>query len=165
MKERDFQTQCGKRNIIHGCFELKFTKGKSLPFNSLAEHQEKALLDVAGHGLFHKISDFPVFANSGARFNRPKPFDCFYLSQTMAYVVVMFWIPRKKKNVYYIKIEDWIRMRDKATRKSATEGMVLKYSTIFEDYTIKPPKIGKCPHCGTLNGCHTADCKRFYKRL
>ena len=134
MKEKDFQTEFGKRNRIHGVFELKFCKGKSLPFDCLAEHQEKALLDVSHDGLFHKISDFPVFANSGARFNRPKPFDCFYLSQTMAYVVIMFWIPRKKKNVYYIKIQDWIRMRDKATRKSATEDMALKSSTIFEDY-------------------------------
>ena len=135
MKERDFQTLFSKRNTIHGVFELKFTKGKSLPFNSLAEHQEKALLDVAGDGHFHKISDFPIFANSGARFNRPKPFDCFYLSQTMAFVVVMFWIPRKKKNVYYIKIEDWIEMRERAERKSATEEMILKNTTIFEDYT------------------------------
>ncbi len=137
MKESNFQTQFGKRNSIHGVFELKFTKGKSIAFNALAEHQEKALLAVSGNGLYHKISDFPVFANSGVRFNRPKPFDCFYLSQTMAYVVVMFWIPRKKKNVYYIKIEDWIEMRTRADRKSATEEMILKHSTIFEGYTAK----------------------------
>lgn len=135
MKERDFQTLFGKCNTIHGVFELKFTKGKSIAFNSLAEHQEKALLGVAGDGFYHKISDFPIFANSGVRFNRPKPFDCFRLSQTMAYVVVMFWEPRKKKNVYYIKIEDWIEMRERADRKSATEEMIFKNSTIFEDYT------------------------------
>ena len=137
MKEKDFQTQFGKRNTIHGVFELKFTKGKSIPFNALAEHQEKALLDVAGDGFFHKITDQPVFANSGVRFTKKKPFDCFRLSHTMAYVVVMFWIPRKKKNVYYIKIEDWIEMRDRADRKSATEEMALKSATIFEDYFKK----------------------------
>ena len=43
MKEANFQTQFGKRNSIHGVFELKFTKGKSIPFNALAEHQEKTL--------------------------------------------------------------------------------------------------------------------------
>ena len=58
----------------------------------------------------------------------------------MAYVVVMFWIPRKKKNVYYIKIEDWIEMRDRADRKSATEEMAFKNSTVFEDYTKKELK-------------------------
>lgn len=135
MKEKDFQTLFGKRNTIHGVFELKFTKGKSLPFNSLAEHQEKSLLKVTQGGLYHKISDFPIFSGSGVRFNRPKPFDCFFLTQTMAYVVVMWWIPRKKKNVYYIKIEDWIETRSRASRKSITEDMALKSSTVFEDYT------------------------------
>ena len=140
MKERDFQTQFSKRNIIHGVFELKFCKGKSLPFNALAEHQEKALLAVSGDGLFHKITDQPVFANSGVRFTRPKPFDCFFLSQTMAYIVCMFWIPRKKKSVYYIKISDWIEMRERADRKSATEKMFLEHATIYEDYTTQCPK-------------------------
>jgi hypothetical protein len=135
MLEKHFQTEFGKRNRIHGCFELKLVKGKSLPFNALAEHQEKALLAVAGEGLYHKISDFPVFANNKMRFNRPKPFDAFFLSQTMAYVVVVFYKPRKKKNVYYIKIEDWIYMRERANRKSVTEEMALKSATIFEDYT------------------------------
>lgn len=139
MREKDFQTQFGKRNTIHGVFELKFTKGKSLPFNSLAEHQEKALLAVSGDGLFHKITDQPVFANSGVRFTRPKPFDAFFLSQTMAYVVVIFWIPRKKKNVYYIKIEDWVEARERVGRKSLTEEAALKYSTVFENYLDKHP--------------------------
>ncbi len=137
MKESNFQTQFSHKNRIHGVFELKFTKGKSIAFKALAEHQEKALLDVSGEGLFHKISDQPVFAGSKVRFTRKKPFDAFYLSQTMAYIVIMFWIPRKKKNVYYVKIEDWIEMRNKADRKSATEGMVFKHTTIFEDYTTK----------------------------
>jgi len=138
LREKDFQTEFGKRNKIAGVFELKFTKGKSLPFSALAEHQKRALIAACGSdGLYHKISDFPIFSKSKARFNRPKPFDCFYLSQTMAYVVVMFWVSRKKKNVYYIKIEDWIRMRDRANRKSATEEMCLKHATIFEDYTKK----------------------------
>jgi len=134
MNERTFTTEFGKRNVIHGVFEIKFTKGKSIPFKALAEHQEKALLAVAGNGLYHKITDQPIFKDSKVRFTKPKPFDCFYLSQTMAYVVVVFWISRKKKNVFYIKIEDWIEMRSRANRKSMTENMALKHSTIFENY-------------------------------
>ena len=61
MKEKDFQTEFGKRNRIHGVFELKFCKGKSLPFKNLAEHQEKALLDASEDGLYHKITDQPVY--------------------------------------------------------------------------------------------------------
>ena len=136
MKEAQFQTLFGKRNTTVGVFELKFCKGKSLPFSALAEHQEKALIASAGNdGLYHKISDFPVFSNNKMRFNKPKPFDCLYLIAQPAYIVVMFWIPRKKKKVYYIYIDDWIAMREKADRKSMTEKMAIEYSEIIEDYT------------------------------
>jgi len=137
MKEKDFQTEFGKRNKTVGVFELKFTKGKSLPFNALAEHQEKALLAASGEGLYHKISDFPIFSKSKARFNKPKPFDCFNIANMPAYVVVMFWVPRKKKMVYYITIHDWIEMRKNADRKSVTESMAVEYAEIIEDYTKK----------------------------
>ena len=136
MKERDFQTLFGKRNDKQGVFELKFCKGKSLPFNALAEHQERALIASSwGEGLYHKISDFPIFSKSKVRFNRPKPFDCMFLRWEPAYVVVMFWESRKKKNVYYITIYDWIEMRDNADRKSMTEKMAIEYAHIIEDYT------------------------------
>jgi len=138
MKEKDFQTEFGKRNKIAGVFELKFTKGKSLPFSALAEHQERALIAACGSdGLYHKISDFPIFSKSKARFNRPKPFDCMFLKWVLAYVVIMFWEPRKKKNVYYIRIFDWVDMREKANRKSVTEEMAKKYAESIEDYTQK----------------------------
>ena len=108
-------------------------------------------------GLYHKISDQPVSIQEGAdqkatlfeaflagqtgqpfptqekpgkekmRFTRPKPFDCFYLGEIPAYVVIMFYLPRKKKNVYYIYIDDFLAMRDEATRKSITETMAEEY--------------------------------------
>jgi penicillin-binding protein-related factor A (putative recombinase) len=138
MKERDFQTEFGKRNKIIGVFELKFCKGKSLPFSALADHQEKALLAASSSsGLYHKISDFPVFAGSKVRFNRPKPFDCVYLSNMDAYVVIMWWVPRKKKMVYYIDIDDFINMRDQADRKSITEEMAHGYSCTEKSYLKK----------------------------
>jgi len=138
MKESQFQTEFSKRNNLSGCFELKFCKGHSLPFSALAVHQERALLDASSEkGLFHKISDFPVFAGSKVRFNRPKPFDCFHLSNINAYVVVCFWIPRKKKRVFYIKIEHWIYMRDHATRKSMTESMAEEVCNLTVDYLKK----------------------------
>ncbi len=138
MKERDFQTEFSKRNTTHGVFELKFTKGKSLSFKTLAEHQERALIAACGSdGLYHKLSDFPVFKESGMRFNRKKPFDCMFLTWQPAYIVIMFWEPRKKKNVYYIKIENWLAMRESATRKSLTEDMAKFYASIVEDYTKK----------------------------
>jgi len=135
MKEKDFQTEFGKRNTVEGCFELKLCKGTSLPFSALADHQIKALLDAAcGSGLFHKITDQPVFKGSKTRFTKPKPFDCFFLTNMKSYVVVMFWIPRKKKNVYYIRIDSWIDMVESASRKSLTEEMAIEFATFKESY-------------------------------
>ena len=140
MKERDFQTEFAKRNKIIGVFELKFCKGTSLPFSALASHQEQALLDISSSsGLFHKITDSPFFKDPAGkmRFTKPKPFDCFYLAYTPAYVVVMFWQPRKKKKAYYIRIEDWIKLRKHAGRKSMTEEMAAFYAEGAQDYLKK----------------------------
>jgi len=135
MKEKNFQTEFGKRNEVVGCFELKLCKKTSLPFNALAEHQGMALCDAFGdNGLFHKITDQPVFKGSKVRFTRPKPFDCFLLAQIPSYVVVMFYIPRKKKNVYYIRIDKWFNMVDSSGRKSLNEEMAIEFATFKESY-------------------------------
>ena len=140
MKERDFQTAFSKRNTVVGVFELKFCKGTSLPFKSVAEHQERALSHAAcGDGLYHKITDSPFFKDPKGRmrFTKPKPFDCFFLRDINAYVVIMFWVSRKKKNVYYINIDDFIIMRDEADRKSITEKMAAEYAAVVVDYLEK----------------------------
>ena len=137
MKERDFQTEFGKRNTTIGAFELKFCKGTSLPFSALAPHQEQALLDFSSSkGLYHKLTDSPFFKDPDGkmRFTRPKPFDCFNIADTAAYVVIMFWIPRKRKIVYYIPIESWVRMREQANRKSITEVMATEYAGVMQNY-------------------------------
>ncbi len=138
MKESNIQTEFGKRNKNHGIYELKLCKGTSLPFSALADHQEEALLDISStRGFYHKISDFPMFAGNKMRFNRPKPFDSFFLVCQPAYVVICFYVPRKKKKLYYIRIQDWVEMRKEAGRKSVTEKMALEYSEIIEDYLTK----------------------------
>ena len=138
MKESDFQTAFRDKNTIHGVFELKLCKGKSLPFSALADHQETALLAASSpEGLFHKITDQPIFAGSKVRFTKPKPFDCFMLKNTNAYVVVMWWVPRKKKKAYYIRIQDWILASGKAGRKSITEDIARIYAVKVVDYFKK----------------------------
>lgn len=139
MREKDFQAKFAEKNKINGIFELKFcnlTQKKSIPFNALEDHQEEALVNSAlGDGMYHKISDIPKpklaclkCKHNTLRFQKKRPFDCFLLRSQDAYVVVMFWIPRKKKNVYYITIQDFIKMRDEADRKSFTEDMAREYS-------------------------------------
>ena len=138
MKEANFQTEFSKRNVLKGVFELKLCKGKSLPFSSVAEHQEEALLAVSGGiGLFHKISDSPIFRGSKTRFTKPKPFDCFLLRDYPAFVVIMWWASRKKKAVYYIPIKHWMALKEEAGRKSITEEMALEECSLFDDYTRK----------------------------
>ncbi len=133
MKEKDFQVEFGKHNKMFGVFELKLCKGKSLPFDCLADHQEKALLDAySTTGLYHKITDQPFL--KGMTFQRKKPFDCFNLRDVPAFVVVMWWIAREKKMVYYIPIGDWITVRDNCGRKSLTEDMAAKIAPIAFDY-------------------------------
>jgi len=135
MKEKNFQTEFGKRNRVEGLHELKLCKGTSIPFSALADHQEEALVEASiGEGLYHKITDQPIFEDAKTRFTKKKPFDCFYLKNQPCYVVVMFYKPRKKKNVYYITIQDWINMRKHADRKSATEAMVSDSAIITESY-------------------------------
>jgi len=140
MKESQFQTEFAKRNQVVGVFELKLCKGKSMPFSALAPHQKQALLDVSSEaGLYHKISDSPFFKDPKGRmrFTCPKPFDSFFLMNIDAYLVVFFYIPRKKKAVYYIRIEDFIRMEHEANRKSFTAEMAEDYAEQVVNYMIK----------------------------
>ena len=104
-------------------YELKICKGTSLPFDSVKQHQVEGLLE-ARTGLYHKITDFPIFAGSKARFNRPKPFDCIVFNQTVGYVVVWFYKPRQKKIFYKIPIKQYLKLKKEATRKSFTEEMI-----------------------------------------
>ena len=140
MREAQFQTEFGKRNEVHGIFELKLCKTKRLAFSAVKEHQEKALVHAnMGGGLYHKISDAPFFKDEKARmrFTKPKPFDCLFLKNIPAYVVVMFYVPRKNKMVYYIHIENFIRMREDTEMKSFTEEMAEDYAGITVDYKKK----------------------------
>jgi len=147
MKEKNFQSEFKKNNKIHGVFELKLCKGVSLPFSRVESHQEEALLAATTReGFYYKIPDQPVSElEEGApkgkeiqftqiRFTLPKPFDCFLVKNTPAYVVIMFYVPRKKKTVYYVRIEDFLEMKDLAKRKSMTEKMLEIYASEIENY-------------------------------
>ena len=120
MKESNIQSMFGKKNKIKGFFELKLCKNKSIRWDSVAEHQIKALTKAKNEGIYHKISDFPMFAGSKARFNFKKPFDCLYM-QGNAYVVVCFYIVRKQKKCYYIDIDKYLELSGKANKKSYRE--------------------------------------------
>lgn len=114
MKEKDIQRLFSKKNTRKGVFELKLTKGKSIRFDALADHQERALIGASSSvGCSHKISDFSL---------EQKPFDCFRIVDYPAYVVVCFYVPRVKKRIYYVEVGEWVALRSRvAPRKSVKE--------------------------------------------
>lgn len=103
-----------------GVYELKICKNNSLPFNVVKQHQIEGLLN-AKLGLYHKISDSPIFAGSMTRFTHPKPFDCVYLKDIIGYVVILFYKPRKPKVTYIIDIYSFLDEERRSDRKSLTE--------------------------------------------
>ena len=141
MKEKNFQAEFKTKNKQIGVFELKLCKGTSIRFDAVKEHQREALLQAyfSKEGLYHKISDSPVSwgMNSKMRFTKPKPFDCLLIKNQPAFVVIMFYTPRKRKNVYYIFIEDWIEVEKKSKRKSATEELCKNIAFKSESYLKK----------------------------
>jgi hypothetical protein len=133
MTEKNMQTFFGKylqKNlpVSTEVYELKICKGKSLPFNMVKDHQIEGLLK-AETGLYHKITDFPMFAGSKIRFNRPKPFDCICFNKASSFIIIWFYIPRAKKVFYKIKIKDFLKCKETAERKSITEEMASKIGT------------------------------------
>ena len=133
MKESNIQTLFSKyleANRPEGprAYELKLCKGTSLAFNAVREHQVEALVAAAtAHGLYHKITDQPVsWTKANTRFNRPKPFDCFFISRAKAYIAICFYVPRKPKKLIMINIFDWNRCKGVSERKSITKEMAIE---------------------------------------
>ena len=70
--------------------------------------------------LYHKISDSPIFGGMKSRFTKQKPFDCLVLTG-LAFVCIMFYKPRKKKEFIAIDIDVWNEEVKTSIRKSLTE--------------------------------------------
>lgn len=125
-QEKDMQTLFGKwvkknkhlypRSVA---WELKICKGKSLPYSRIEEHQEYYLIETSTVGTFNKLSD----ATPGL-----KHYDC-YLIKGDAYIVIMFYEPRKEKIAYAIDISTWTCYKEKSSRKSITEEECAKIAT------------------------------------
>lgn len=111
-QEKNFQTLFNRwaKHFINftSAFELKISKGKSLPYKNLEEHQLNTLYYAKHNKVIYKIPD-AGFTN---------PFDSFVLYKTLAFVVVMFHA--KQDFFYMIDIDDWINQRENSDRKSIT---------------------------------------------
>ena len=97
--------------------EIKIVKGKSFPFSDVKEHQVIGLTG-AKKGLFYRIADQAWTAGG---FQQKKPFDALWIKAENAFVVPVFYIPRKKKRAYLIPIEDFLKLAKDSIKKSITE--------------------------------------------
>ena len=127
MKEKDLQYIFGKylqENPPNKTevYELKMCKMKSMPFNQVADHQIEALWQAEFRNLYYKINDMPfIQGNSKMRFTKPKPFDCLNIHDADAYVVIVFYKPRQKKEFILICIGKFRAEILESDRKSLTE--------------------------------------------
>lgn len=120
MLEKNFQSLFTKYIKSHpqprsAVFELKICKLPSLAFNRLEEHQKTALLEATlgeGHQTYLKISDQSM---------GQKPFDAFVVTGVDAFVVLLFYKPRQKKEAILINIRSWVKEEETCGRKSIPE--------------------------------------------
>lgn len=115
---RDFKHWLEKNNQPREttCYEFKIVKldkKKSFSFNQVAEHQVEYLL-ASLNGFWYKISDGAAING----FSQPKPFDSIWIKSADAYVVVIFYQPRKIKTAVLIPIWEFIKLRSSWKRKS-----------------------------------------------
>lgn len=135
MKEKDLQVIFGRylqENPPNQTevYELKMCKMKSMPFTQVAEHQIEALWKAEFGNLYYKINDMPfIIGNSKMRFTKPKPFDCMNIHDADAYVVIVFYKPRQKKEFILICIGKFRAEILESDRKSLTEERAKEIST------------------------------------
>jgi len=98
------------------CYELKLVnleKTKSFAFDRVADHQVDALL-ASLEGFWYKIVDSAAINGFSAK----KPFDAIWIKAKEAYVVVIFYLPRRYKKALLIPVKDFVKIRDRWERKS-----------------------------------------------
>lgn len=116
--ERNFATLFGKwvrdkDEYRTAVFELKCIKKRSInPISDFRPHQLPALYRVKHGCLYHKISDQSVGS---------KPFDSFKLCEIDAYVVILFYKPRKEKVFHIVDIDDFLTLDSERTTPYITE--------------------------------------------
>lgn len=114
MTEADFQTKFtrwAKYKLHASCvWELKYCRGKSLPFSALQPHQKDALNLAATTCIHYKIPDVGM---------SPKPFDGVTVCRVPAFVVVKFK-EDDAKAFYLIPIEEWLHNEKTSTKRSFT---------------------------------------------
>lgn len=127
MQERQLTTEFAKYLKEHPrqdteTYEIKMVKAGSFRLSSVQPHQIEGLLASLG-GLGHKISDSPIYAGSKNRFTFKKPFDYVMIIARRAYLVPIFYKPRRYKKVFLIPVKEFIKFEGKSIKMSRLEEM------------------------------------------
>lgn len=100
-------------------FELKRTLTYRLPLSAVKEHQRDALLASHRDGYYYKIPDDSY---------GQKPYDCFFMREVEAYVVIAFG--PKLKQFHMVSIDEWESLCAVPERKSIHEDELVGISKL-----------------------------------
>jgi len=120
MREKHLYSLFAKTLTSTCAWELKICKTNALPFSSVAPHQLRSL-KIAKHGVFRwKLGDYGYL----------NPFDGFVLAKVPAYIVIVFYKPRKPISFLMIDIDVFLEEMKNSTRKSLTEERAISLSVV-----------------------------------
>lgn len=92
---------------------VNLAKQTSFAFNRVAPHQVEGLC-TSLQGLWHKISDTSAINGFASK----KPFDVIWTVATGAFVVIIFYMPRRFKKAIKIPIHNYIKLYNSWPKKS-----------------------------------------------
>jgi len=107
IKERQLNTLFGKYLKLHPredteVYELKRVIANCFNPNVVKQCQIDSLL-ASLDGLYHKIADQPSICQL------PKPFDCLWIKATRAFLVPIFYKPRRYKKAFLIPVKEFLK--------------------------------------------------------
>lgn len=129
-KEKDFQSdftawirhERNKGNFDYSfAFELKISDSQRLAFSKIEPHQYTSLKRAALDCVYHKISDQSLSF---------KPFDGFQICRVPAFLIILFYEPRKPKEPVFIPILKLLEFMEKnPSKKSITKEEAISIGT------------------------------------
>lgn len=110
-------------------FELKIVKGKSFPFSRVQEHQINGLLKAKHGNHAYKLTDMSIGL---------KPYDCYVLSNSKAFVVLGF-LKESIKGGYFVSaciidIDAFVEESKNSARRSITYQRAVELSTFVAGF-------------------------------
>ncbi len=113
-----------------GAFELKVAPGDTMLFSRVEQHQESALFAAKHGSLVYKIPD-------DSRGN--KPFDCFSLVRTHAFIAIMFNSKKRGQTTFYlIDIDAWLQEKQTSKPRSLSEARAAEIGYKYDLVGQKP---------------------------